>query len=444
MQRPQILRGDNELVKTLNMFKTQPYQNFNILYDAFGNLAAKSRAYKNTGTDEAKAAYNEAKINAARAVSSQAVAAAVFAIMQFAWKWFTGKDKKYKDKDEEYTFLSWLKGIGMDVAASVAGYVPFGSELLEFGEATTDGVLKEMDKEPIFDQKWYGVEVSFLEAIADTTDAAAKLITATTDILKAADSDKGVSAEKWETYIRQLSDTATDAAKLKGVPAENVQKLLAASARRVLRGVEGEYMGEYLALRITSDPAKYSSDYYDLLYKAYKNDKSAYNKILSELQKNANFTDERIKSNMENRMKKDQGVSKVEDLDIRFMLPEQQSAYGSMYRQIESSGLLKKASDEQRKDVEDLLYGIAVKNSSTETAREKIEGGKDVGLDSAEYVLYRLALSMADKPTENGKMGTYTAAEKEEAIDMVPGLSKNERSYLWLSSGGSVKSNPYK
>ena len=54
-----------------------------------------------------------------------------------------------------------------------------------------------------------------------------------------------------------------------------------------------------------------------------------------------------------------------------------------------------------------------------------------------------LALSMADKPTESGKMGSYTNDEVAEAIRMVPGLTDEERSYLWTAQGKNEKSNPW-
>lgn len=61
----------------------------------------------------------------------------------------------------------------------------------------------------------------------------------------------------------------------------------------------------------------------------------------------------------------------------------------------------------------------------------------------AHDMLYLLALSMADEPTESGKLGTYTNDEVEDAINMLTGLSDEEKSYLWTAQGKSEKSNPW-
>ena len=50
---------------------------------------------------------------------------------------------------------------------------------------------------------------------------------------------------------------------------------------------------------------------------------------------------------------------------------------------------------------------------------------------------------MVDKPTESGKMGSYTGEEVEEAINMLTGLSDAARGYLWIMQGKSEKSNPW-
>lgn len=56
MQRPDILRNKDTLTQSLVMFKTQSFQNFNLLYDAYGNLRAKSRDYRSSRTDRNRAA----------------------------------------------------------------------------------------------------------------------------------------------------------------------------------------------------------------------------------------------------------------------------------------------------------------------------------------------------------------------------------------------------
>ena len=49
MQRPQILRSESDLTRALNMFRTQPFQNFNILYDAFWNRTPRPASIRRPG-----------------------------------------------------------------------------------------------------------------------------------------------------------------------------------------------------------------------------------------------------------------------------------------------------------------------------------------------------------------------------------------------------------
>lgn len=65
------------------------------------------------------------------------------------------------------------------------------------------------------------------------------------------------------------------------------------------------------------------------------------------------------------------------------------------------------------------------------------------GIDDADYLLFRLALSVVDQPTQSGKMGSYTNEEVEEAIGMLDGLSDDAKSFFWTSQGKSEKSNPW-
>ena len=344
MQRPQLLRSDNELVRTLNMFKTQPFQNFNILYDALGNAEAKRIAWENLGTEESERAYSEAKKSAGRAISSQIVREFVFAAMQCAWDAFLGRTDKYKDDDDEMKLTSWLKGMGFNMASSGFGMLPFGTEALELGEALTDKLLKALGKEPFFNQKWYGVDVSVTESVNDTVEDAMGAVVGTVSLIqKGISSDDKLSGADWESYARSLYDAVDDLSKLAGLPLDNIRKLFTGLARNVLIGTEGKYDGGYDALRLTSDPAKHSGDYYNLLFDAYSHDADAYQRVYQKMLSSGRFTDDKIKGAMENRMKKAQGVESVTDLDERWMTPEQQEHYDETFSRIEDKKIWKRA-----------------------------------------------------------------------------------------------------
>lgn len=448
MQRPAILRSNNELVRTLNMFKTQPFQNFNILYDGIENLNAKRHAYTNDGSAENKKAYEEAKKKAAWAITSQLASSFVFALMQYAWDLFRSRDEKYRDKDGDYTVISWMKGMGFNMLTNGFGMFPFGTEVLEALEALTDKILKTLDEDPIFDATYYGVDVSVVETINNTVeDSINSIVQTVATVQAAASSDEKVN---WESYARTMYDTIVDYAQLTGIPIDNVRKTAVAIAQQTLKATNGKYVGGYYALRLTSDPTKYSGDYYDLLYKAYSSDKEAYEEVYRLMIESGSFTEDKIKSGMEKRMKDAAGVTKVSELESRFLAPDQQDSYDKGVSALQRSDLWRGATDDAQDAALELLYGLVSGSNSTapKSAREKIEGGKDVGIDQTEFLLYKLALSMADEPTESGTLGTYTNDEVEEAIRMLSGLTNQERAYLWdaqklKKDRSNAKSNPW-
>ena len=452
MQRPEILRTKNELTKTLNMFKTQPFQNFNILYDAIGDYQAQRRAYAAAANDEARAEIktrvDAAKRKLGRALSSQLLSSFVFALMQFAWDAFRRKDDKYKDKEGNVTPGSWLKGIGVNMLGNGVGMVPFGSEALELMESITDKLLKASGEDPFFEQQFYGFDASVLESMTDLANSAASMIVKTYQTVAAAfDSEKKAD---WEALGRQSYDTAETVAEMLGLPVGNVRKTLTAVAERVLIRALGPYMGAYQAQKITT--ATTSSDFakgsYDILWRARNNDSDAY-KELYEAMVADGIDEEKIKKNFEDRMRKAEGVNKASDLSQRYMSPEQQSRYDGLHKGLERSSLWRQASGEERERVEDKLYQLVAQtdteNSAGTKLQEKIDAAKEAGISESEYALYMLALSMADEPNSQGKYGgTYTNDEQEAALDMLDGLSREDKSWLWMSAHDSDKNNPYK
>jgi hypothetical protein len=68
------------------------------------------------------------------------------------------------------------------------------------------------------------------------------------------------------------------------------------------------------------------------------------------------------------------------------------------------------------------------------------------GIDGNTYIDFLDALDRYDEPNDNGKYGTYTNEEYENAIRSMSGLSKREKAILWQSKNpnGSTKNNPWK
>jgi hypothetical protein len=115
---------------------------------------------------------------------------------------------------------------------------------------------------------------------------------------------------KWDQVIGAAS-------KMLGVPYDNVANLFEAIFLHSAKAAQGEYAGTYAYLRLTTSSSSNAGAYYDLLYRAYKNDygahKMLYNKMVSD-----GFDPDKIKTNIEKRMKTEQGVNSVKELSHRY------------------------------------------------------------------------------------------------------------------------------
>lgn len=428
MQRPQLLRSEDSLLANLAMFKTQPFQNFNILYDAAKNWAAKSKRAQAGGAEQ-QAEEKTARRDFGRAVTSQLSQLAVFAAMTAALALFRGKTSKYEDEDTgEITTASFLSAFSKDMAGGLLSTVPFGSDTWEYLSSK------------MFGDTYYGMDVTTVSAITDTIQSLDGLTDLVGGIFQSATSGQEVN---WNSVRLKLDGYLDDLSKAAGVPYENVANLFNAAYRQACIATMGKFMGEYAALKMTTDPEKYRADYYDLLYKALQGDRKAYEAIYGDMVGTGTFEEEKVRSAMEKRMKDDQGVASAEELTQRYLSPEQEKVYDGVMKKVTGSSVWRSATPEQREKAEDILYDIAVGNKAGEKLRETIDDGSAYGIDDADYLLFRLALSVVDQPTQSGKMGSYTNEEVEEAIGMLTGLSGEAKSFLWTSQGKSDKSNPW-
>lgn len=492
MQRPQLLRQDDTLLSSLMMFKTQPFQNFNIVYDAIGNWMAKEQQYKLNQNETTEAAVKAARRDAANAITSQVAQLAVFAGMTFAWAMFRGKADKYKDEDGEITFGSALKGIGKDMLGNAFSGIPFGSDAWEFISSQ------------IFGDKYYGFDVAVASSIEDMFNSFTKAFSAIGEVFSTiTDKDKSLADINWNDQRMNLKSVVYAVAKIAGVPVENVEKFVGATFRHVAKAAAGTYEGEYAYLRLTTSENKYASDYYDLLWRAYKNDPEAYKKLYDQMVNLDGLNADKIKTAMEKKMKAEEGVSHVDELSQQYMNPyeeEMYSAYKSgsdeeyeaafnklvdelgmtenqaigviedqlkaeqgvksvndleerplspekkkQYNQymdiFEKKGFIDRASDKVDAKMKGWAYNLADESKTGLDMKEKMDKYEQAGIDNATYILYQAALAIADD--ENDGNGHYTNPETEAAIRMLE-LTDEQSSELWILDGKSEKSNPWK
>jgi len=205
MQRPANLRSDNFFIQTLMMFKTQPFQNFNIIYDAAGNYKARRNDYfaakKNGDAEEIRNAekkYKEAGIGLRRAIVSQFLSLIVFASMTALWAAFRGKTDNYKNGENE-NILTWVGGIGKDVLGGAAGMVPFGSDVWQLISSL------------LFKDKYYGYKSITDSAIYDALSSLYNFAN---------------SAGAGKLTINKIKGYAKDLSQALGIPLKNVSNLI--------------------------------------------------------------------------------------------------------------------------------------------------------------------------------------------------------------------------
>lgn len=326
------------------------------------------------------------------------------------------------------TFVSVLTALGKDMVGGLLSGVPFGSDAWELASSK------------IFGDTYYGLDAVTVTAITDTLESLSGAYDLVTGAVKDITSGEEVN---WNSVRLKADSYFDDISKALGIPYENIANLFNAVARQVCIKVNGKYVGTYQSLKLTVDPTKKSATYYDVLYDAYTKDPDGYQKIYNDMISGGQFTADKIKSAMETRMKKSQGVDKVSELDSRYLSPEQAAVYDSYYNSVAGTSMWRSANAEQRGKLEDAMYDLATGSSAGTKMQEKIDGGAAYGLDETDYLLYKLALELVDQPTESGKMGTYTNDEVEAAIDMLAGLSDGAKGYLWAAQGKSEKSNPW-
>ena len=185
----------------------------------------------------------------------------------------------------------------------------------------------------------------------------------------------------------------------------------------------------------------------DILYSASVNDREAYEQIYGDMVANG-ITADQIKSSMESRMARDQGVESVSDLSRRYLAPDQERTYNRLYSQVSGSSVWSAANAEQREGVEEDLYALASGTEAGLRLQEKIDAGASYGISDGDYLLYLAAREIADAANENPEKrnGSIDQSEAEAAIDMLTGLSNEAKAYLWQSTnkGWSEKNNPYR
>ena len=223
MQRPQVLRNENELVRSVTMYQTQRLQNYNILYENTIALQHAQAQLKKNNTPQNKAKVTMAKREMARSVSSLVSAAFMIGIIDaFAAGIMKRRFDDLKDDKGEITPASVSALVGKKTADSLVGNVLFASELEELLMAVTGK------------ERWYGIDANGLAQINDTLDSIAGFGTAlvkyTGNVTEALAEGTPISEINQTVYngtlLKRMEKLSRSMSTMFGVPANNIVTFL--------------------------------------------------------------------------------------------------------------------------------------------------------------------------------------------------------------------------
>lgn len=422
LQRSNIMRSSNAFAQQATNFMGEPIMTLNIMMRAYDqmryeqNPKKRGKAIKNFGraTMAVLAAYiaNSLAQSIIDAVRDDDKDKTYWERFMSAFTGLTGEEESAWDKA-----IAVVLGGNAGSALNPAEQIPYARDILSL-------------------VKGYDVSRTDMEVFAD-------LVRAVQTVIQNADG-KG---PKTRAYAMQ--ELVSAVAKVFGTPVGNVTRDVWSIFRSFVYATGNiplQYEMEKAIYNITPD--ENTTRYLDLLYAANQSDdKAVYEHIYNDLVKNG-YTEEQIQRGMESRMKEEQGVKSVKDLEQRYLTPPQQKHYDRLYRQVSNSPVWTSANRAQQNDVEDDLYNLAAGTEAGEKLREKINGGSTYGISEADYILYLAALEVADAQNDDPEKrnGSIDQDEAQAAIDMLTGLSDDARAYLWQSTnkGWNEKKNPYR
>lgn len=155
MQRPGVLRSNNEIIKSFTMFSTQRMQNYNILFDSIATARRYRQDFKNGLNSVTAEDVKLANRTARRAVTSQIVSAAVLGIMKTAAALMLLQWKNFGDDENEFRKENVLK-YGLDqFYSNIAGTIVGGTDLYSFVSSI------------INDDAYYGISLTGFDVVTD-------------------------------------------------------------------------------------------------------------------------------------------------------------------------------------------------------------------------------------------------------------------------------------
>ena len=147
VQRGNIMKSTNEIVKTFTMFGTQSNVNFNLIYDRVGEMRARKKEYNAAVESKDKARIEAAKkemaksrVRLVRAAASEVIQQGSFAALDILVPLLgLASRERLKDDEGEITEESLIKAYGKSALSAVSGTFFMGNELFNIVNSAVTG-----------------------------------------------------------------------------------------------------------------------------------------------------------------------------------------------------------------------------------------------------------------------------------------------------------------
>lgn len=422
LQRSNIMRSRNSIAQQATSFMGEPIKSLNMFLRSWDQMRYEQDPVKR----------GKAMKTVSRTVFALIATNMVNALAQSVVDGLRDddKDKDYLDRlfsaftgltgDEE---SAWDKAVAITMEGNVGSninpinQIPFVKDILSLAQG-------------------YDVSRTDMEVAADLVRAAQTVA-------------QNIDGKGPKTVAYAVKELVAAGAKIFGVPVSNLTRDIWGIVRTAAYetgNIPLQYEMEKAIYNLSSD--KNYSRFIDTLYMAKKSgEDEVYQSIYNDMVKNG-VPEEKIRTGMESRMKRDQGVESVNDLDQRYLTPTQEKTYQASIEKVTGTSVWRSASQEQKDALEDDLYELTTGSQAGQKIQEKIDAGSKSGVSETDYLLYMLALDIADSQNENPEKrnGSTDQSEAEAAINMIPGLTDEARAYLWQSTnkGWKEDNNPWK
>lgn len=218
MQRPDILRNPNAVVKQLTMFMTQRLQNTNLLFSSAAEYMKYSHDLKSGINGVTAEDVSVARTRFLWAGTSQLIASGMIVLFKAAADAIMHSMNAYRDDDDELTKESVVHTLLVNFAETLTSNFLGGAELFTLLKSAATG------------ERYYGISLNGVETINTT-------LTETLNTYKKL-KDKNADAEaKW----KQVGKLAKAAGQFIGAPVGNLMKW----AEMIMNHVEDIRSGEF-------------------------------------------------------------------------------------------------------------------------------------------------------------------------------------------------------